>query len=415
MKYAPQYLKAALNINNLYKGEIPFHLFLKKYFSANKSSGSKDRKQIASLCYNYFRLGKAFRDTPVDERILLGTFLCEQSSSAFLENIRPELNSQIERPLIEKLSLIDEKFSGNEFFPFTEELSEGINSRSFNISFLIQPDLFLRIRPGNHKKVMGKLSGAGINYKLVNKDCLALPNSSKIETVIDLDNEAVVQDYNSQRVEKFIKLQTTNYKLQTKVWDCCAASGGKSIMAFDIDPSIDLTVSDKRSSILQNLEKRFEKAGIKKYHSFVADLSRETGQAASTGRGASGDLTDIAKDSVQVADSAPTVPTGFDLIICDAPCTGSGTWSRTPEQLFYFDKALIAKYASLQKKIIENIIPHLKPGGQLLYITCSVFKKENEEVVNYIQEKFNLQLVEMKLLKGYDLKADTLFAALFKS
>jgi 16S rRNA (cytosine967-C5)-methyltransferase len=256
---------------------------------------------------------------------------------------------------------------------------------------------------------MGKLAGAGINFKLINKDCLALPNSSKIETVIDLDKEAVVQDYNSQGTVKLLKQAIGNRQqaidnLPTgqagrknfKVWDCCAASGGKSIMAFDIDPSIDLTVSDKRSSILQNLEKRFVKAGIKKYKSFVADLS---GRGADGGRGASGDLTDKL----------------FDLIICDAPCTGSGTWSRTPEQLFYFDKASIAKYASLQKKIIDNIIPQLTPGGQLLYITCSVFKKENEEVVNHILAKYDLQIIEMKVLKGYDLKADTMFAALFAS
>jgi 16S rRNA (cytosine967-C5)-methyltransferase len=56
----------------------------------------------------------------------------------------------------------------------------------------------------------------------------------------------------------------------------------------------------------------------------------------------------------------------------------------------------------------------LKPGGSLLYITCSVFKKENEEMVEYINEKFHLQLVKMELLRGYELKADTMFAALLK-
>ena len=48
----------------------------------------------------------------------------------------------------------------------------------------------------------------------------------------------------------------------------------------------------------------------------------------------------------------------------------------------------------------------------MLYITCSVFKKENEAMVDEIREKFNLQLLEMEMLKGYDKKADTLFAAL---
>jgi 16S rRNA (cytosine967-C5)-methyltransferase len=49
-----------------------------------------------------------------------------------------------------------------------------------------------------------------------------------------------------------------------------------------------------------------------------------------------------------------------------------------------------------------------------LYITCSVFKKENEEVVEFIQGNSELELIKMELLKGYDKKADTMFAALFK-
>ena len=69
-------------------------------------------------------------------------------------------------------------------------------------------------------------------------------------------------------------------------------------------------------------------------------------------------------------------------------------------------------YTTKQKKILTNIVPFIKPGGYLLYITCSVFKQENEAMVNEIKEKFNLQLLRMEVLKGYDKKADTMFAAL---
>ena len=57
---------------------------------------------------------------------------------------------------------------------------------------------------------------------------------------------------------------------------------------------------------------------------------------------------------------------------------------------------------------------HLKPGGYLMYITCSVFKKENEEVVTYMRQTLKLELIQVKLLKGYNLNADTMFAALLR-
>ena len=101
------------------------------------------------------------------------------------------------------------------------------------------------------------------------------------------------------------------------------------------------------------------------------------------------------------------------MIIADLPSTGSGTWGRTPEQLAFFKEALIESYALLQKNIINNVLPSLKKGGQLLYCTCSVFKEENEEMVQYLQQISQLKLLESVVLKGYEEKADSLFAALF--
>ena len=71
-------------------------------------------------------------------------------------------------------------------------------------------------------------------------------------------------------------------------------------------------------------------------------------------------------------------------------------------------------YSQLQQKIVTNIIPQLSEHGYLLYITCSMYKKENEEMVNLLQQQYGLQLIEMKLLKGYEQKADSMFAALLR-
>jgi len=367
---------------------MPFASFLKKYFAANKKFGSKDRKQISHLCYCYFRLGKSLPDTSVEERILVGLFLCSTESNEILEQLKPEWNEKIHLTTDKKLLIIKYPLLIKDIFPWKDELSEEIEYEKFCESFLVQPDLFIRLRPGNEQIASQKLQRAGINFKVISDICLALANSSKIENTIEFDKEVVVQDYSSQQtgeIFRSLKLQTSNFKLS--VWDCCAGSGGKSLLLYDINQNIDLTVSDRRESIIANLKKRFAKAGITNYKSFIADLT-------------------ASNPELQISN--------FDLILCDVPCTGSGTWSRTPEQLYYFDKSKIEEYASVQEKIVSNIIPYLQPGGYLLYITCSVFKKENEDVVDYIKQQFNLDLVKMELLKGYDKKADTMFVTLMK-
>jgi 16S rRNA (cytosine967-C5)-methyltransferase len=384
------YIHSSKTILLAYTGKEPFAAYLKKHFGANKKFGSKDRRQISHLCYCWFRLGKAIASAPMEEQLLMAVFLCSTESNDVLANLKPEWNEQVKLGTKEKLSLINHSFDLTQLFPFAEELSDGIDAEEFALSHFIQPDLFLRIRPGEKEKVLNKLNTAGFSFHVIDESCLALPNATKMEEVIVLNKEAVVQDYSSQRVGEFLgpaRDSSSNPSTPLRVWDCCAASGGKSIMVYDLLPGMELTVSDIRNSILMNLQSRFAEAGIKKYNSFVADLS----------------------DSSFVSHHS-----SYDLLIADVPCSGSGTWGRTPEQLHFFAATKIDEYAALQKKIVRNVAPYIKKNGLLLYITCSVFKKENEEVVSFIQEQVQMELIELHVLKGYDKKADSMFAALLR-
>ena len=104
----------------------------------------------------------------------------------------------------------------------------------------------------------------------------------------------------------------------------------------------------------------------------------------------------------------------FDNIICDAPCSGSGTWARTPEQLYFFDPAIVEKFSSLQKTIAINVSRHLRAGGRLIYITCSVFKKENEDVADEIVKTTGMKLTQTELINGINIGADSMFIAQFE-
>ncbi len=422
MKYAAQYIKTAVQLIEEYDGAVPLHHYLKSKFSVEKKYGSKDRKFISHLCYAYFRLGHFLKNISAEDRIKAALFLLnsEEWKVVFAEDWLLNWYNDMDKRVL----FIEDKYQQNisAIFPWQEELSDEIDKQSFNLSHLIQPDLFIRIRPGKEKLVKEKLNKANVPFRQITNSCLAFENGTKLENILNLNSEYVVQDLNSQKVGEL--LSTVNCQLSTKVWDCCAASGGKSIMAYDLIPEIELTVSDIRPSIIHNLNNRLKEAGIKNYHSFVADLSggspgpkgrREKRSPGTEGRREKSEIETASLKEASIPSQHINQSTNqlFDLIICDAPCSGSGTWSRTPEQLYFFKPEEITRYSNLQKKITSNVIPFIKKGGHLLYITCSVFKKENEEVVEYIKKQFGLTLIKMEWLKGYDKKADTLFAALF--
>ncbi len=378
------YLNSSITLLQLYKGEEPFAAFLKKYFAANKKYGSKDRKQIAHCCYCFFRAGHILKELSREEQVLSALFLCSQVSDPVLAALKPEWEESYALSPSEKLKLLHIKKPLHELFPWSNELSEGIEPDEFAASFLLQPDLYIRIRPGYHEVLKSKLKASGVNFHEISETCFSFPSGTKLDEYLSTNKEAVIQDYNSQQVGELMSLVKREGWIN--VWDACAASGGKSIMAKDRLGKINLTVSDIRESILHNLKKRFAEAGISDFQTVIADLSDN--------------------DPLQPGDQ-------FDLVIADVPCSGSGTWGRTPEQLFYFEEKKVKEYSHLQQKIVSKLLPHVKPGGFLLYITCSVFKKENEQQADFIFADKAFTLLRKEWLNGYDKKADSMFAALF--
>lgn len=382
------YLNTAKQVIGSYDGNIPLASWMKHFFKGEKKYGSTDRKQINNLCYCYYRLGNAFAGIGTEERFLIAIFLCSDSGNIILKEQRPEWNDQVQLPLEKKLDLLSAPNEAGNIFPFKQDISTQIDVTIFSKSFLKQPDIFLRIRPGKNGKVMQQLHQAGIHFQIEKNNCLRLLNQTKIDEVLNLDEDAVIQDLNSQRTTEslhhFIPLTSNS---TPSVFDCCAASGGKSILVYDQFPKIKLTVSDIRESIIINLRKRFNRAGIHHFNSFVTDIS--------------------------AGDFKPK--NNYDIVICDVPCTGSGTWSRTPEQMHFFTGEKLDYYSTLQRKIAINAMKTVKPGGYFLYITCSVFSRENELVTDAISKSTSFKILHSAYLKGYEIKADTLYVALLKN
>jgi 16S rRNA (cytosine967-C5)-methyltransferase len=366
-----------------YDGVQPLHRFLFAYFKQNKQMGSSDRRWATRYIYSFFRLGKALTGESQMQRLAIGDFLCNQSPSLVVETYLPDIKERIFETVAEKLLLIKRAyplFELTDVFKFSEALSAGIDEQAFQVSFFTQPDLFIRVPVNDISKLVGDLENSDLVFERIGEKTLALPNGTKLEQILSSHKTYQVQDLSSQKTSTLFKPAKYDYW-----WDCCAASGGKSLLLHDLEPQIQLLVSDVRENSLNNLQERFQAAGIKKYQKKVLDLLQNNDQ----------DLHHYE----------------FDGILLDAPCTGSGTWGRTPEMLYYFDEHKVSYFAKLQRSIATNVIKYLKPGKPLVYITCSVFKQENEDVVNWLVENLPLELETMEVIKGYGLKADTMFAA----
>ncbi len=346
------YFQTAAHLFEQYEVQMPLHLFLKEYFRNNKKFGSRDRKYISELLYGIYRLGKANEHLRVRDRLMLGSFLSGRLPILFFEKVNKELANRYESSIEEKIAYAIEEYQCDFNVPFV--LTNGISQDQFIKNLYSHPRVFIRIRK-NHRAIEDKLIQQSVAFQRVSANCFSFDASVKLNEHLE-PADYVIQDYASQLTGEHFKPQANE-----SWWDCCTASGGKSIMLLDKNSAIQLTASDIRETILKNLHERMRVYGYESHYvSFNLDVTKDV----------SGKLKNK-----------------FDAIVCDAPCSGAGTWARSPEQYYFFTQEKLSHFMTLQSDIMQHVIGQLKPGGKLFYITCSVLKNENEDIMDaFIQE-----------------------------
>lgn len=379
-KRLEQQLRTFERILEHYKFEEPLARFLTSYYKNNRQMGSTDRRMASRLLYTYFRLGKGLLDLPVLTRLAISEFLCTDSSD-FIALIEPELVPLIKDSLGEKLQYLGKKygFSIFDIFPLFDKISNAIDVEKFIAGHFRQPDLFIRIHSGQEVLVKKVLKENDIGYKEFSGNSLSFVNGSQLDKIKLIQGKYEVQDLSSQKTGNLFKAGS-----EESWWDACSGSGGKSILLKQLFPDVRLLVSDSRNTILRNLDSRLLNAGISEYRRKIIDLT---------------------KSAVPVLGQEK-----FDGIILDVPCSGSGTWGRSPEGMTSFSEDRLKYYTDLQRQIIGNVINHVKPGKPLVYITCSVYKQENEDQLAFLEAN-GFRLEAMTYFEGADVHADTLFAA----
>lgn len=164
-------------------------------------------------------------------------------------------------------------------------------------------------------------------------------------------------DPSSQRIANLVDLSRCEW-----VADVCSAPGGKAmILASQLRPEARLICADSNWRRLDQMKKRFEHHGVRGVSLALADL---TGQAPWRAQ--------------------------FDFVLADVPCSGLGTIRSNPDVRWSVHPAELDRYHIRQLQILRNAFAGLKPGGEMVYSTCSTEVEENEEVVNaFLQSQKN--------------------------
>jgi 16S rRNA C967 or C1407 C5-methylase (RsmB/RsmF family)/NOL1/NOP2/fmu family ribosome biogenesis protein len=166
-----------------------------------------------------------------------------------------------------------------------------------------------------------------------------------------------VQEASSMSLEQVVR-QTADLSRPLRVLDLCAAPGGKSTLLQSLLPAGSLLVSNEvirsRSNILQENMVKWGGANVVVTSNDPHDLGR--------------------------------LENYFDVIVVDAPCSGSGLFRREPEAVKEWSADNVLLCAQRQQRILADIWPALRQDGLLIYSTCSYSREENEDILDWMVE-----------------------------
>jgi 16S rRNA (cytosine967-C5)-methyltransferase len=154
-----------------------------------------------------------------------------------------------------------------------------------------------------------------------------------------------------------------------RVWDCCAAPGGKTLVLAKRLAGAEITATDVSAKRMAQMAARLGR------YAYAERVACSVADAAAVVEGA--------------ADAS------FDLILCDVPCSGTGTLARNPEIRLRLQAEEFVRQATRQRAILSGVAARLEHGGRLVYSTCSLEPEENERVVDAVAAHAGLRRVEV--------------------
>ena len=208
----------------------------------------------------------------------------------------------------------------------------------------------VRVR-ANETKVLSKLTstGATVQPSHVAAGAWRVSGATSLVRELSAAGEIYLQDEASQLVAEVLDV-----KANERALDLCAAPGGKTTLMADSAADHALIVAADRSATrMDTVIATTDLQGLKSINPLLLDAG----------------------------DKLPFTSNVFDKVLLDAPCSGTGTLRRNPEIRWRLSEDDISAFSENQKRFLANAAEVVRPGGRLVYSTCSVEREENEEVI----------------------------------
>ena len=227
----------------------------------------------------------------------------------------------------------------------------------------------------NKEEIIEELEANKIEYEIINNEIVKNVQSPTIfllENDIEIRKTKIYEEGKIyiQNLSSMIPPLFLNPKEQEDILDMAAAPGGKTTqMAAMSDNKANITACERNTIRLDKMMYNINKQGVNVYC--------------------------INKNSLELDDFLK-----FDKILLDAPCTGTGTINHKTNFEKHLTKSLLEKTIKTQEKLLNKAIKLLKKDGELIYSTCSILKKENDEMIQKIlSQNSNIHLEKIDIIE----------------
>lgn len=380
-------IQSAIEILDLvFEGKRPADSLIGDYFKARRYAGSKDRRAITERVYSILRkkaklswLAEQLQITETARTFALIDCVLrdEDIETIFVEgqyNPAPLHGKEEDvAPFLEAIDISAAPRSVRLEFPswLENDLEESLGDDFDNVLNALNEEAPLDLRINtlhpDAKKAASLLAEENVVTEAgpYSPVCLRSQKKVKLGGLKSYQDGLIdIQDEGSQLIALL-----TQAKGCDMVMDFCAGGGGKTLaLAAEMENEGQLYALDISSTRLYKMKKRVERAGAKNI--FLHPIKAENDPWLKS------------------------FESRVDRMLIDAPCSGIGAWRRNPENRWKMTSELLEDLLGRQERILQSSAHLVKQGGRLIYATCSLLKRENEDqIAKFLKENDNYSIV----------------------